>query len=80
MTKLTMFTPQTRLQRLLAPIVANAVSYLPPRALRPFVAPLREVSNNSRRRRAGRLATRTIYLIAGDGMAIRINRQHGGRP
>ena len=79
MTKLTMFTPRTRLQRLLAPPAANAVSYLPPRALRPIVVPLREVSNNSRRRRARRLATCAIYLIVGDGMTIRTRRQHGGR-
>lgn len=78
MTKLTMFTPRSRLQRLLAPLVANAVSYLPPRALRPFVVPLRDISNNSRRR-ARRLATRAIHLLVGDGMAIRVRRQRGGR-
>lgn len=74
MTKLTYYTPRSPLQRLLAPLVANAVSYLPPRALRPIVRPCVRASNHSRRPALRRRATRAINLIVGDGMAIRIKR------
>ena len=39
MTQLSYYTPRSPLARLLAPLVAGAVSYLPPRALRPLVRP-----------------------------------------
>jgi len=79
MTKLTYYTPRSPLTRLAAPLVATAVSYLPPRALRPFVVPLRELSNRSRRPALRRCATRAIDLVVGDGMSIRVKRQHTGR-
>jgi hypothetical protein len=75
MTKLTFYTPRSPLTRLIAPLAANAVSYLPPRALRPLVVPLRDVSNHSRRPVLRRRATLAIYLIVGDGMTIRIKRR-----
>jgi len=79
MTKLTYYTPRSPLGRLLAPPVATAASYFPPRLLRPVVVPLRDISNNSRRPGARWHAIRAINLIDGDGMAIRTRRQHAGR-
>ena len=76
MTKLTYYTPRRALTRLLAPPVARAVSYLPPRALRPIVKPCVRAANESRRPRLPRRADRAIYLLVGDGMSIRIKRQH----
>ena len=79
MTKLSFYTPRSPAARLVAPLVATAVSYLPPRALRPLVVPLREISNHSRRPALRRRATRAIHLVVGDGMSMRVKRQHGGR-
>jgi len=76
MTKLTYYTPHSPLTRRLAPLVANVASCFPPRALRPIVRPYVRASNNSRRVAVRRHAIRTIALIVGDGMAIRIKRQH----
>ena len=75
MTKLTYYTPRTPVAHLVAPLVATAASYLPPRALRPIVVPLRELSNRSRRPALRRRATRAINLIVGDGMSIRVKRR-----
>jgi len=79
MTKLTYYTPRTPIAQLVAPLVATAVSYLPPRALRPLVVPLRDISNRSRRPTLRTRAIRAINLIVGDGMSIRVKRQHAGR-
>jgi len=79
MTKLTYYTPRSPLTRLVAPVMGTAVSYLPPRALGPFVVALRELSNRSRRPALRGRAIRTIDLVAGDGMSIRLKRQHTGR-
>ena len=77
-TKLSYYTPRSALARLVAPLAATAVSYLPPRALRPLLVPLREISNHSRRPALRRRATRAIHLVVGDGMSIRVRRQRGG--
>ena len=50
MTKLTCYTPGTPLARVVAPLVATAVSYLPPRALRPIAKPCMRLCRESRRR------------------------------
>ena len=76
MTKLTYYTPHSRLARLIAPLLANAASYFPPRALRPIVRPCVRAWRHSRRPALRRRASRAIDLIVGDGMAIRIKRQH----
>jgi len=75
MTKLTHYTPRTPLTRALAPLVATVASYLPPRALRPIVKPCARWANQSRRPGLRRRANRTIYLLAGDAMWIRIKRR-----
>lgn len=75
MTKLTHYTPRSALARLLAPPVATAVSYLPPRALRPIAVPCARLGRESRRPALRRHADRTINLIVGDGMTIRVNRR-----
>ena len=75
MTKLTHYTPRSALARLLAPLAAAAVSYLPPRALRPIAVPCARWGRESRRPRLRRHADRTINLVVGDGMTIRVNRQ-----
>jgi len=75
MTKLTHYTPRSALARLLAPLVATAVSYLPPQALRPIAVPCARFSRESRRFALRRHADRTINLIVGDGMTIRVNRR-----
>ena len=79
MTKLTYYTPRSPLASALAPLVATAASYLPPRALRPLVRPCVRWTRESRRPGLRRLADRAINLVAGDGMSIRVKRQHGGR-
>lgn len=79
MTKLNHYTPGTPLARLLAPLVATAVSYLPPRALRPIAKPCMRLCRESRRPRLRRFASRTIDLVVGDGMTIRVNRQYARR-
>jgi len=75
MTKLTYYTPRSPLAQALAPLVATAVSYLPPRALRPIVKPCARWANESRRPGLRRLADRTIDLVVGDGMWIRVKRR-----
>ncbi len=75
MRKLNHYTPRTRLARLLAPFVATAVSHLPPRALRPIAVPCVRWGRESRRPALRRRADRTINLIVGDGMTIRVNRR-----
>ena len=76
MTKLTYCTPRSPLARLLAPAAAVAASHLPPRALRPVVRRCVWLSRESRRPRLRRRAMRAIDLLAGDGMSIRVKRQH----
>ncbi len=78
MTKLTYYTPRAPLTRLVAPLVATAMSYLPPEVLRPFVVPLGDISNRSHRPALRRVATHAIDLVVGDGMSIRVRRQHAG--
>ena len=77
MSQLTYYTPRSPLARALAPLAAVGASYLPPPALRPLVKPCVRCSNESRRPRARRLASRTIDLLVGDGMSLRVKRQHG---
>ena len=74
MTQLTYYTPRSPLTRLLAPLLAGAVSYLPPRALRPLVGPCVRACRASRRPGLRRRASHTIDPVAGDGMAIRVRR------
>jgi len=75
MRQLTYYTPRTQLARVSLPLVAVAASYLPPRALRPIVKPCARWANQSRRPRLRRHADRTVYLLAGDAISIRVRRQ-----
>ena len=75
MTKLTYYTPRSPLASALAPLAASAASYLPPRALRPLIRPCVRWTRESRRPGLRRLADRTIDLVVGDGMWIRVKRR-----
>ena len=76
MTQLSYYTARSPLTRLLAPLLAGAVSYLPPPALPPLLRPCARACRASRRPGLRRRASHTIDLVAGDGMAIRVRRQH----
>ena len=83
MLRLTYFQPRARSCAAVAPLVALAASYIPPRWLRYAIKPIRALSNSAPRPRTRpliRAATRAIDLLVGDGVAIRVARQHRGRP
>ncbi len=82
MPRLTYFQPRTRTCVAFAPLVALA-AYIPPRRLRYIIKPIRGLSNSAPRpgtRPLIRAAARAIALLVGDGVSIRVARQHRGRP
>ena len=75
MTRLRYFdSPRPRV-RLLAGVIAQAASQLPPPALRWIVRPLRWMSRRRRPRFLVSAADRLVDLLVGDGCALRVRQQ-----
>jgi len=73
------YRPRRPRAQLLAALLAEAASYIPPRGLRPIVAPANRYVNSGQRTACRRGADHLVWLLAGDGIARRIARQHTGR-
>lgn len=68
--------PRRRRSRLVAAVVAQAASYIPPLGLRPIVKPAHRYAIRAPDTAARRGADHIVWLLAGDAIARRIARQH----